>query len=141
MRRACVRPVPSCLATWIAKRLDQGVVPAAEPVAQYLAGEVEGEMKITNGKDFWAGVMFIAFGLGFMIVARNYAMGNAVRMGPAYFPTALGGILVVLGAVVFLRAFVSKVAHPLRVFPFRFWNDPAGLALGVVAYFKQRSLV
>jgi len=102
-----------------------------------LAGEVEGEMKITNGQDFWAGVMFIAFGLGFMIVARNYAMGNAVRMGPAYFPTALGGILVVLGAVVFLRAFVSKVAHPLHVFPFRFWYVLAGLALGVVAYYTQ----
>ena len=94
-------------------------------------------MKITNGKDFWAGVMFIAFGLGFMIVARNYAMGNAVRMGPAYFPTALGGILVVLGAVVFFRAFVSKVAHPLRVFPFRLRYVLAGLALGVAAYYTQ----
>lgn len=96
-------------------------------------------MKITNGKDFWAGVMFIAFGLGFMIVARNYAMGNAVRMGPAYFPTALGGILVVLGAVVFLRAFVSKVQHPLRVFPFRHWYLLLGVALGVVAYYTQPS--
>jgi len=28
-------------------------------------------MKIANGKDFWAGVMFIAFGLGFMLVAQN----------------------------------------------------------------------
>ena len=46
-------------------------------------------MKIANGKDFWAGLMFVAFGLAFMFVARNYAMGNAVRMGPAYFPTVL----------------------------------------------------
>jgi hypothetical protein len=96
-------------------------------------------MKITNGKDFWAGVMFIAFGLGFMIVARNYAMGNAVRMGPAYFPTALGGILVVLGAVVFLRAFVSKVGHPLRVFPFRLWYVLVGVVLGAAAYYMQPS--
>ena len=58
-------------------------------------------MKITNGKDFWAGLMFIAFGLGFMLVAGNYAMGNAVRMGPAYFPTVLGGMLAVLGGVIF----------------------------------------
>src|SRR5258708_37031407 len=94
-------------------------------------------MKITNGKDFWAGVMFIAFGLGFMIVAQNYAMGNAVRMGPAYFPTALGGILVVLGAVVFFRAFVSKVGHPLRVFPFRLWYLLAGRALGLAADYTQ----
>ena len=96
-------------------------------------------MKITNGKDFWAGAMFIAFGLGFMVVAQNYAMGNAVRMGPAYFPTVLGGILAVLGAAIFLRAFVSKVEHSLRVFPFRPWYLPLGVGLGVLAYYTQPS--
>jgi putative tricarboxylic transport membrane protein len=108
-------------------------------VAQYAAGVVEGEMKITNGKDFWAGVMFIAFGLGFMVVAQNYAMGNAVRMGPAYFPTVLGGLLAVLGAAVFLRAFISRIEHPLRVFPFRIWYLLIGVGLGVVAYYTQPS--
>jgi hypothetical protein len=94
-------------------------------------------MKITNGKDFWAGLMFIAFGLGFMLVARNYAMGNAVRMGPAYFPTVLGGILAVLGGVIFFRSFLSKIAHPLAVFPFRLWFVVGGIALGVVAFYTQ----
>jgi len=94
-------------------------------------------MKITNGKDFWAGLMFIGFGLGFMIVANNYAMGTAVRMGPAYFPTVLGGMLAVLGAAIFFRAFVSKIPHPLAVFPFRLWFIVGGLALGVIAYYTQ----
>ncbi len=94
-------------------------------------------MKITNGKDFWAGLMFIAFGLGFMFVAQNYAMGNAVRMGPAYFPTVLGGLLAVLGAAVFLRAFVSKIEHPLAVFPFRLWLVAGGLVLSVIAFYAQ----
>ncbi len=94
-------------------------------------------MKITNGKDFWAGLMFIAFGLGFMFVAQNYAMGNAVRMGPAYFPTVLGGMLAVLGAAVFLRAFVSKIEHPLAVFPFRLWLVVGGLVLSVIAFYTQ----
>jgi len=96
-------------------------------------------MKIANGKDFWAGLMFIAFGLGFMVVARDYTMGSAVRMGPAYFPTVLGGMLAVLGAVIFLRAFVSRVIHPLRVFPFRHWFFLVGLGLGLIAYFTQTS--
>jgi hypothetical protein len=94
-------------------------------------------MKITNGKDFWAGLMFIAFGLGFMYVSRNYAMGNAVRMGPAYFPMVLGGMLAVLGAAVFFRAFASRISAPLKAFPFRHWPLVAGLALGVVAYYTQ----
>jgi hypothetical protein len=65
-------------------------------------------MKIKAPKDFWAGLMFIAFGLGFMIVARNYAMGTAVRMGPAYFPTVLGGLLALIGLAIFVESFIAK---------------------------------
>jgi hypothetical protein len=94
-------------------------------------------MKITNGKDFWAGLMFVAFGLAFMWKAQDYAMGTSVRMGPAYFPTMLGGLLAVLGAVVLFRAFVTKVENPLRVFPFKLWRVVVGLVLGVLAYYTQ----
>ena len=62
-------------------------------------------MKIKAPRDFWAGLMFIAFGLGFVLVGRNYDMGTAVRMGPAYFPTLLGGLLLFLGLIVFVQSF------------------------------------
>jgi hypothetical protein len=65
-------------------------------------------MKIRAPKDFWAGLMFIAFGIGFLIVAQNYAMGTAVRMGPAYFPTVLGGILALIGLAIFVESFIAK---------------------------------
>lgn len=65
-------------------------------------------MRIRAPKDFWAGLMFVAFGLGFMIVARNYAMGTAVRMGPAYFPTVLGGLLALIGLAIFVKSFVTN---------------------------------
>jgi hypothetical protein len=94
-------------------------------------------MKITNGKDFWAGLMFVAFGLAFVWKAQDYAMGTSVRMGPAYFPTMLGGLLAILGAVVLFRAFVSKIDNPLQVFPFKLWRIAAGLGLGVAAYYTQ----
>ncbi len=61
-------------------------------------------MKIKSPKDFWAGLMFVAFGLFFLVVARNYQMGSAVRMGPAYFPTVLGGLMAVLGGIVLLQS-------------------------------------
>jgi len=64
-------------------------------------------MKIKSPQDFWAGLMFIGFGLFFATVALvNYQMGSAVRMGPAYFPTVLGGLLVFLGAIVMFNSFV-----------------------------------
>jgi hypothetical protein len=60
-------------------------------------------MKIKAPQDFWAGLMFIAFGLAFMIMALMfYQMGTAVRMGPAYFPAVLGGLTAVLGLLVLL---------------------------------------
>ncbi len=92
-------------------------------------------MHIKNGKDFWAGLMFIGFGVWFGVVAQNYPMGSAVRMGPAYFPTVLGGLLAVLGAMVFFRAFVSKFAHPLKVFTFRPLLLLAAIVVGGATYF------
>ena len=75
-------------------------------------------MKIKAPRDFWAGLMFIAFGLGFVLVGRNYDMGTAVRMGPAYFPTLLGGLLLFLGLIVFVQSFTVS-GSPLPRFAFR----------------------
>ena len=76
-------------------------------------------MKIKSPKDFWAGLMFIAFGLFFVVVALvYYQMGSAVRMGPAYFPVMLGGLLAVLGAIV-LVASLAIEGEPVAKFHFR----------------------
>jgi putative tricarboxylic transport membrane protein len=91
-------------------------------------------MKINNGKDFWAGLMFTATGIFFMVASRAFPMGTAVRMGPAYFPTVLGGLLVVLGVAIVVRAFVSKVHHPLEAFPFRWPLALAGCVLIGIAW-------
>ncbi len=92
-------------------------------------------MKIVNGKDFWAGLMFIAFGAAFMIISRNYPMGSALRMGPAYFPTVLGGLMAVLGAIVLFRSFVSKLEATWKVVEFRPVLLVVGLLLSIPVYF------
>ena len=73
--------------------------------------------KIKSKKDFNAGLMFIAFGVGFAVVAKNYPMGTAVRMGPAYFPTILGWALVVLGVIVFIQSFITVDEKPKKSDP------------------------
>lgn len=65
-------------------------------------------MKIRSPKDFWAGLMFSAFGLFFIIVAHSYRMGKATSMGPAYFPTLLAGLLFVLGSILFFKSLVVR---------------------------------
>lgn len=72
---------------------------------------------IKSKKDFNAGLMFIAFGLVFALVARNYPMGSAVRMGPAYFPTILGWLLVFLGVIVFIQSFLTEDEPPKKMDP------------------------
>jgi hypothetical protein len=66
-------------------------------------------MRINSPRDFWAGAMFLAFGLFFATWAvGNYQMGTAVRMGPAYFPAVLGGLLAMLGLAVLVESFALE---------------------------------
>lgn len=59
---------------------------------------------IRNPKEFWSGAIFIVFGVTAVVIGQDYSMGSSVRMGPAYFPTVLGALLAVIGAVSILRA-------------------------------------
>jgi hypothetical protein len=90
-------------------------------------------MRIKSPKDFWAGLMFIGTGLFFAIWAyAHYQMGTAVRMGPAYFPFLLGGLLVFLGVLVFIEGFAFEgTGEPLHL-PFSFLDLVIALAIFAV---------
>jgi hypothetical protein len=91
-------------------------------------------MKIRNASDFWSGVMFIAFGLFFVGFARQYDMGTAARMGPAYFPTVLGLLLVAIGAFVAFKGLRSE-AEDGHGHVDKFHFKPLLLVLGAVVAF------
>ena len=72
-------------------------------------------MQIRHPKDFWAGVLFIVLGGGAWLIALDYAMGSAGRMGPGYFPRSLGLLLAALGLILVLRSFRlqgEKISFP-----------------------------
>jgi hypothetical protein len=74
------------------------------------------QIKLRTGhQDFWAGLMFMALGAIAVYVAQDYPMGKAMRMGPGYFPTHLGYLLLILGAFVTGRSFFSEPAKEERV--------------------------
>ena len=75
-------------------------------------------MIVKNQEDFWAGLMFIGFGIAAIVVSRDYPMGSAMRMGPGYFPTLMGGALVALGVVISALSFRS-VGEGIGRFPWR----------------------
>lgn len=56
-------------------------------------------------------------GAGALTIARDYGLGTAFRMGPGYFPTGLGWLLVVVGLASLARAAVraGDPLPPMRV--------------------------
>lgn len=63
---------------------------------------------IRHPKDFWTGIIFLFIGLSAIIIGRDYAMGTAGKMGPAYFPSILGGLLALIGLAAVVRSFFRE---------------------------------
>ncbi|MGH7768522.1 MAG: tripartite tricarboxylate transporter TctB family protein [Candidatus Binatia bacterium] len=68
-----------------------------------------------NPRDFWTGILYVAFGSAAVLIARDYGMGTALRMGPAYFPTVLGVLLILIGLGSLARSFLRPGA-PIGAF-------------------------
>ena len=96
------------------------------------------QLEFRNNRDFWAGAMLIGTGVLALVMARNYAMGTTLRMGPGYFPALLGGLLIIFGlylVVVGLRrnekiegnwALRALIVIPLSLVLFGVLMDRAG---------------
>ena len=61
---------------------------------------------IRNPKDFLSGLMFLGFGGGAIFLGQDYEVGQAIRMGPGYFPLVLGALLCLVGAACVARSLV-----------------------------------
>jgi hypothetical protein len=70
-------------------------------------------MRIRHPKDFCTGVMFLIFGAAAMYFSADYTIGNAAKMGPGYFPFALGAFLGVLGVACLLRSVLWGIGSQL----------------------------
>jgi hypothetical protein len=87
-------------------------------------------LKITSAEDFWAGLMFVGCGAAAIWVASDYPMGSAMRMGPGYFPTAVGACLMAIGAVVGASGFKLK-GEGIGPFP---WRAMLFLSVGFASF-------
>ena len=66
-----------------------------------------------RSKDFYAGVMFVTFGLSVVVIARDYGMMLGGYIGAGYFPTIIGGLLVFVGLAMIVTS-LWKGGEPLE---------------------------
>ena len=83
------------------------------------------QVRIRTLQDFWSGMFFIGLGVLAIYLSRDYPMGTALEMGPGYFPTWLGGIMigfgVVIGGLSFKLEGEADQGLALREWAFRPW--------------------
>jgi hypothetical protein len=89
-------------------------------------------LKIRNQRDFGAGIMYMVIGLFFTIVATQYPMGTAAKMGPGYFPFFLGILMTLLGLIVAVKALGATAA--IESIPKFNWRVIAQITGSVVLY-------
>ena len=70
--------------------------------------------------------MYAAIGIAVIVIGRDYGMGSAMKMGPAYFPTILGALLAAIGAICIVQSLLVPGA-PVDAFALR------GLAMIITA--------
>jgi len=106
---------------------------------------MEGPMHaVLRNKDFWSGAMLIATGVATVAIARNYPLGTSLRMGPGYFPSMLGGLLVLGGLYLLVKglrsgdeiehgwSFRALILLPLSLVLFGFLMDRAGFIPAII---------
>ncbi|MGQ0676268.1 MAG: tripartite tricarboxylate transporter TctB family protein [Rhodospirillales bacterium] len=65
-------------------------------------------MIIRAPRDFWAGLIYLALGIAVVWIGSGYVQGTSARMGPGYFPSVLGSLLALFGAISIVRSFLRS---------------------------------
>lgn len=86
---------------------------------------------IRKPRDFWSGAVFFGLGVAAALIAMDYGLGTARKMGPGYFPLALGILLALIGLALVARSLVGSREPPLPAFK---WA-PLAMVIGAVMLF------
>jgi putative tricarboxylic transport membrane protein len=87
----------------------------------------------TSNRDYHGGALMIAIGLGAIIQGRQYPIGTLSRMGPGFFPVALGAILAFTGLAILVSArFAARKAEESSLPPE--WRGWFCIGLSIVAF-------
>jgi len=101
-------------------------------------------MRIKSSKDFAAGLLFLAIGLGAYYIGSTYNMGTAQRPGTGVLPRILAWCLMGSGLLLSIQALMQEgpkldawawrplIMITIATIAFAFLIDPAGLVVAMI---------
>jgi hypothetical protein len=101
--------------------------------------------RVKDHRDFWSGILFIAFGCAGLWFGRSFPVGTLSRMGPGFFPMMMSVALIGTGAFLMARSLVVAGEPIERIEPlpqllvlaaivaFGLLIERVGLAVSVIA--------
>lgn len=86
-----------------------------------------------RGRDYLGGVLMIALGMAAALQGSSYRIGTLSRMGPGFFPVALGVILALAGLVIAIAARFERDAADAQSLPAE-WRAWFCICAGIVVF-------
>ena len=86
-----------------------------------------------SNKDYYAGALMVVIGLGAVIQGRQYAIGTLSRMGPGFFPVAIGAILAFTGLAIIAAARFTATQADEKPLPPE-WRGWFCIGLSILAF-------
>ena len=84
-------------------------------------------------KNYGGGVLMLLLGIGAVVQGQTYAIGSLSRMGPGFFPVALGTILALIGVGLLVTAWFSEPPEETKPLPPE-WRGWICIVLSLVAF-------
>ena len=86
-----------------------------------------------RGRDYLGGVLMIALGVAAAFQGATYRIGTLSRMGPGFFPVALGVILALAGLAIAVTARFERDVADAKSLPPE-WRAWLCIGAGIVAF-------
>ena len=84
-------------------------------------------------KDVLGGALMIALGVVVAVQGSTYSIGTLSRMGPGYFPVALGVILALSGIAIAIKGWFASAPEDAKPIPVE-WRAWLLIALSIIAF-------